>query len=171
LDDRVGAAPITAEGLRQLPYLDAVVSESLRLWPPGIAAGRQALQSIDVAGIRIEPGTLVMYYPNVTHRLPEAWPEPLEFRPERWLREAPGYVEPPPLAFLPFGAGPRRCIGFAFALTEIKVLLSEVVRRLDLELVSSADPGRAGLASMRPKHGVRVRVRAVRESPAPALSE
>ncbi|MCU1447972.1 MAG: hypothetical protein JWP02_142 [Acidimicrobiales bacterium] len=158
----LGEEALTAEALRRMPYLGAVVNESLRLWPPAIAAGRQAVQPLEVAGHVIPPGALVMYSPYVTHRLAEAWREPLSFSPERWLVDRPGHVEPPPLAFLPFGAGPRRCIGFAFALMEIKVVLAEVVRRVDLELVAATHPGRAGLASMRPKAGVRVRVRAVR---------
>jgi len=161
----VGDQPVDAERLRGLAYLDCVVSESLRLWPPGALAGRKLREPIDAAGVRIPAGVIALYSPYVTHRLPELWPDPLVFRAERWDRTNPCYVEPVPLSYLPFGAGPRRCLGFAFALTEIKVLLAEVVRAADLELLTIGEPPRQSVASMRPKDGVRVRVGAVRRQP------
>ncbi|MBV9412710.1 MAG: cytochrome P450, partial [Acidimicrobiia bacterium] len=106
--------------------------------------------------------------PYVTQRLPDLWPDPLTFRPERWDKSSPDYVEPVPLSYLPFGAGSRRCIGFAFALTEIKVLLAAAVRTLDLELLTRREPDRESIASLRPKGGVRVRVNAVRPATTPA---
>jgi cytochrome P450 len=164
VEAHAGAEELTADCVRSMTYLDGVVSESLRLWPPGIVAGRQLLQPIDTAGVRLPAGTLAMYSPYVTQRLPELWRDPLAFRPERWDKDDPGYVEPVPLSYVPFGAGPRRCIGFAFALLEIKVLLAELVRTVDLDLVSAIEPGRAGIGSLRPKGGVQVRVRAVRNA-------
>ena len=158
----VGDQSIDADRLRTMAYLDGVVSESLRLWPPGAVAGRHLLQPIDAAGVRIPAGVIALYSPYVTQRLPELWPDPLAFRPARWDNGVPSYVEPVPLSYLPFGAGPRRCIGFAFALTEIKVLVAEVVRAADLELLTVDEPATESVASMRPKGGVAVRVRDVR---------
>jgi cytochrome P450 len=163
----VGDEPTTTDRLRTLTYLDGVVSESLRLWPPGAVAGRKLLEPIDAAGVRIPAGVVALYSPFVTQRLPELWPDPLVFRPERWDKNDPSYVEPAPLSYLPFGAGPRRCIGFAFALTEIKVLLAEVVRAADLELLTREEPEPQSVASMRPRGGVQVRVRGVRARPRP----
>ncbi|MBV8305059.1 MAG: cytochrome P450, partial [Acidimicrobiia bacterium] len=163
----VGDQPVDAERLRGLTYLDGVVSESLRLWPPGAIAGRKLREPIDAGGVRIPAGVIALYSPYVTQRLPELWPDPLVFRPERWDKADPGYVEAVLLSYLPFGAGPRRCLGFAFALTEIKVLVAEVVRAADLELLTVAEPARESVASMRPKGGVRVRVGAVRRQPDP----
>jgi cytochrome P450 len=159
VEARAGAGELTADSVRSMTYLDGVVSESMRLWPPGIAAGRKLLEPIEIAGVRLPAGVLAMYSPYVTQRLPELWPDPLAFRPERWDMDDPTYVEPVPLSYIPFGAGPRRCIGFAFALLEIKVLLAELVRTVDLDLITTAEPGRAGIGSLRPKGGVRVRVR------------
>ena len=138
-----------------------MVNESLRLWPPGVAGGRQVLQPFDAAGVRIPGGVIALYSPYVTHRMPDLWREPLAFRPERWDKDAPGYAEPAPLSFVPFGAGPRRCIGFALAIMEIKVVLAELVRRTDLELLTAQEPGGVGVVSMHPRGGVRVRVRSV----------
>ncbi len=170
LREEVGDGPVDAERLRGLTYLDGVVSESLRLWPPGAVAGRKLLEPIDAAGYGIPAGAIALYSPFVTQRLPEVWPDPLSFRPERWDKNDPRYVEPVHLSYVPFGAGPRRCLGFAFALTEIKVLLAEAVRTVDLELLTTEEPRRQSIASMRPRGGVRVRVRGVREPAARATT-
>lgn len=162
----VGEEPITAERVKTFTYLDGVISEALRLWPPGAVAGRKLLEDIDAAGLRVPAGSIALYSPYVTQRLTEFWPDPLTFRPERWDKGSPDYVEPVPLSYLPFGAGPRRCLGFAFALTEIKVLLAEVVRAADLELLTRQEPSRESIASLRPKGGVRVRVKSARPAPA-----
>ena len=166
----VGALPVDAERLRSMTYLDGVVSESLRLWPPGALAGRKLREPIDAAGHRIPAGVAALYSPYVTQRLPELWPDALAFRPERWDKTSTDYVEPVPLSYVPFGAGPRRCLGFAFALTEMKILVSEVVRAVDLDLLDTAEPARESVASMRPKGGVRVRVSAIRRAEATSAS-
>lgn len=166
----VGADPITPERLRTMTYLDGVVSESLRLWPPGAVAGRKLLGDIEAVGFRIPRGSIALYSPYVTQRMPACWPAPLAFRPERWDKDAPGYVEPAPLGYVPFGAGPRRCLGFAFALSEIKVLLAEVVRAVDFDLLDTAEPAGESIASLRPKGGVRVRVRGLQAGAALATS-
>jgi len=170
LRTEVGEGAVDGERMRTMTYLDAVVSESLRLWPPGAVAGRQLLEPIDAAGVHIPAGVIALYSPFVTQRLPELWKDPLRFRPERWDKDDPAYVEPVALSYLPFGAGPRRCIGFAFALTEIKVLLAETVKSVDLELLTLEEPARESIASMRPKGGVRVRVSAVRRARATTAS-
>ena len=72
------------------------------------------------------------------------------------------------MSYLPFGAGPRRCMGFAFALTEIKVLLAEAVKAVDLELLTREEPAGESVASFRPKGGVRVRVKSCRSATSPA---
>src|SRR5437763_5985042 len=112
LRTEVGDEPVDDYRLRAMTYLDGVVSETLRLWPPGAVAGRQLLKPIEAAGVRIPAGVIALYSPYVTQRLPQLWPHPLEFRPERWDKTDPSYVDPVPLSYLPFGAGPRRCLGF-----------------------------------------------------------
>jgi hypothetical protein len=92
-----------------------------------------------------------LFSPWVTHRLAELWPDPESFRPERWESD------PLPYSFVPFGGGYRRCIGFAFATLELKVMLARIVQQVDLEAVP-ADGSPGGTVTLYPKGGVPVRV-------------
>jgi cytochrome P450 len=150
--DAIGPGPISHEALGGMPYLDATLDESLRLHGPAPISARYAPDGFTFAGHTVRPRSRVIFSPFVTHRLPEHWDEPLAFRPERWLDR----TRPPGHVFAPFGGGYRRCIGFAMATLEVKVLMVELLRRLDLELLTT-DPKPTGLASMYPKDGLRVR--------------
>lgn len=151
VDQLVGAGPLTIDAMQAMRYLDGVVHESLRLWPPGFVTGRGCHEDVDFAGHTINAGSLVLYSPWVTQRMPELWPDPTSFRPERWESE------PLPYSFVPFGGGYRRCIGFAFATLELKATLARVLQRVELELLT-ADHTPVGTAGLRPKSGVPVRV-------------
>lgn len=160
-----GDAPLTTELLAGMTYLDHTVSEILRLYTPGVLTGRTAVASFEFAGQRIPQGAKVLYSQYVTHRMPELWPQPLEFRPDRWDPRLPGYQEPAPFSFVPFGGGYRRCIGFAFAELELRALIAELARRTELSLAAETVRP-TGVATMWPKGGVPVRVRAVRPAAA-----
>jgi cytochrome P450 len=148
-----GDDPLTADHLAGMPYLGAVVSESLRLWPPGPISGRRAIDDFELAGHRVPGGSLVLYSPYLTHRLPELWPEPERFLPERWIPGSPAHREPVPYSYLPFGGGYRRCIGFALATMETAAMLAELVRRVDLRPhARQLEP--TGLVTMAPRGGV-----------------
>lgn len=149
--DALGGAPPGPADLVGLPTLRGVVLETLRLRPPGIAAGRRVTGPIEVAGRTVPPGPMVMYSPWVTHRMPEVWPEPERFLPERWA------VEPPPGSFVPFGGGARRCLGFGLATTELGVLVCRIAQTVRLERAGPPPRG-AGLATHAPVGGVPVRV-------------
>ena len=151
VDEKLGGEAPSLETLATLQYVDGIVHESLRLWSPAVVSGRRSVDDIEYAGHKVPSGTMVLYSPWVTHRLPELWPEPLTFRPERWDSE------PLPYSFVPFGGGYRRCIGFAFATLELKVMLTRLVQRCDAELLS-ADPRPAGSITVRPRSNVPVRV-------------
>jgi hypothetical protein len=142
----------TAEEVNRLPYLDGVVAETLRLWPPGFVSGRFTVDDFELHGHRIPAGRIVLYSAYVTGRMPELWPDPDRFHPDRWRDD------PVPYSFVPFGGGYRRCIGFAFATLEIKAILVQLLRRTTLEVVDPATPRPAGLSSMYPRGGVPVRV-------------
>ena len=155
VDDRVGDRVPDADDLRAMPYVAAIVNEALRLHPPAVLSGRRASSSFEYKGHTIAEGSIVLFSPYVTQRMPEYWGDDAEqFRPERWLE-----AEPPPFAFIPFGGAYRKCIGFALALTEIQVTVVRLLQRTSLRL---ADPDRVvrgmGLSSSRPDGGVVVEV-------------
>jgi cytochrome P450 len=122
--------PVSLLGHREtMPWTRAVVDESLRLFPPAWAVSRRAVEADVVGGREVPPGTLAIISPWLVHRRAESWPEPLAFRPERFVGASgslPGY--------LPFGQGPRLCIGREFALGEMVVVLSRLLAAYRLEV-------------------------------------
>jgi cytochrome P450 len=113
----------------RLPWTRAVVDEALRLYPPAWALSRRSHAPDVIGGLDVPAGTLVIVSPWLLHRRPDSWPDPLAFRPDRFLD--PGARRS---AYLPFGQGPRLCIGREFALGEMVVLLSRLLvsHRVDL---------------------------------------
>ena len=118
------------------PLLRAVVDEALRLYPPAFTIVREAKEPDEVAGIRLAPGDLVVVAPWVLHRHRRLWVEPDRFDPRRFLPGAPPVDR---FAYLPFGIGPRVCIGAQFALVEATTVLARLLARHRIELVG---PGR-----------------------------
>ncbi|NWW77831.1 C340 protein, partial [Climacteris rufus] len=112
------AAP-TYSTITQMEYLDMVVNESLRLYPAGGRLERVCKRTVELSGVTIPEGMVVLIPAFVLHRDPQYWPEPDEFRPERFSKENKEGIDP--YTFLPFGAGPRNCIGMRFALLVVKV--------------------------------------------------
>ncbi|MFM7640096.1 MAG: cytochrome P450, partial [Cyanobium sp.] len=139
--------PLELAALLKLPYLQAVCNETLRIYPVGMLTFPRQLQApLTLAGHQLEAGTVVMGCIYLAHRRPEVFPEPEQFHPDRFLSGSFG-----PTTFLPFGSGSRRCIGMAFAMFEMKIVLSQLVRRFALELHPSTPqpvtPVRRGLTS------------------------
>ncbi|NXG35446.1 CP3AC protein, partial [Dromaius novaehollandiae] len=113
------AAP-TYSALVQMEYLDMVVNETLRLFPPGGRIERVCKKTVEINGVTIPKGMVIMIPAYVIHRDPAYWPQPEEFRPEsRFSKENKESIDP--YTYLPFGAGPRNCIGMRFALLTLKV--------------------------------------------------
>ena len=150
----IGDRPPTLDDLRRLPTVDGVVREVLRLWPPGFVAGRRSVADCEVAGHLVPGGSTVLYSAYVTGRDPELWPSPDRFDPSRW---APGQPEPPSYAFVPFGGGARRCIGFALATLELQVLVTRLAQRATWRL-EKPEAKAVGIASAVPKGGVPVTI-------------
>lgn len=158
-------APELWQRAKGAPYNDPLVanlvSETLRLHPPAVLSGRYVATEFEFAGERIPVGTQLIISPFVTHRLAEIWPEPKRFDPDRWDPERPGYHKPTPAEFLPFAAGPHRCIGATFATVELQVILSRLLERVTLSPVQQRiEP--IGYGAMRPRYGVQVHVDEVR---------
>jgi cytochrome P450 len=149
-----GSAP-TIELLPQLPLLERVIKESLRILPPVPFSGRRGMAPFDLSGREFPAGTQVRYSPFITHRIPEVYDAPDHFRPSRWES-----LDPHPYAYIPFGAGPRMCIGYSFALQEIALTLATLLPRFRFELVPGQRVDRKALATFAPKHGLRMRLHA-----------
>ncbi|XP_070617432.1 cytochrome P450 3A21-like isoform X8 [Erythrolamprus reginae] len=120
-------APPTYDAIHQMEYLDMVVNETLRLYPPGTRLDRVCKKTVEIQGVTIPKGTVVMIPAYVLHRIPEYWTEPEEFRPERFSKENKKNLDP--YVFLPFGAGPRNCIAIRFALLLLKMGLVVALQR------------------------------------------
>ena len=129
-----GSAP-TVEDLPNLPRMKAVIQETLRLYPPVWMFDRRALGPDDLGGTKVDKGDLVIFCPYAIHRLPELWPDPEAFRPERF--EAGREEQKNKFAYLPFSAGPRTCIGNSFAMIESQIIVGTLLARFRARL---ADP-------------------------------
>ncbi|XP_070766967.1 cytochrome P450 3A30-like isoform X1 [Enoplosus armatus] len=116
----------TYEALMQMEYLDMVMNESSRLYPIANRLERMSKASVDMNGVTIPKGTVVMIPVYTLHRDPSLWPEPEAFKPERFSKENKDNVDP--YAFLPFGAGPRNCIGMRFANLMMKLAIVEILQ-------------------------------------------
>jgi retinoid hydroxylase len=136
--DRVlGGEPPTAEQLMgELPELETVLDETLRLYPPAWIGPRKAVETFSFAGQEVPAGAYVNYCSWASHRLPDVWPEPEAFVPERFAPEAKAAL--PKGAYVPFGGGSRTCIGMRFGQLEIKAVVTLLLQRFRLELF----PGR-----------------------------
>ncbi|XP_063299127.1 cytochrome P450 3A9-like [Pelobates fuscus] len=119
----------TYDTLMQMEYLDMVIEETLRMYPPGGRIERVAKQNFDIHGVTIPKGTVTMIPAYVMHMNPEIWPEPEEFRPERFSKENRASQEP--YTFLPFGDGPRNCIGMRFALLSMKLAITVLLQNFN----------------------------------------
>ena len=127
LDDVLGDRDATLDDLPNLPLLDQIVTETLRLYPPFWALGRMVYEPIKLGGHHVPAGVAVMVAPLITHRDPRWYEDPLEFRPERWTDEFRSQL--PRFAYFPFGGGPHQCIGEGFAWMEAKIALATLCRR------------------------------------------
>jgi cytochrome P450 len=138
-------------------YTRLCLEEVLRLYPTVPFLGRQALEDDVVQGFHVPKGSILVVCPFATHRRAELWPEPAQFRPERFLPQAKEARHP--LAYIPFGAGPRGCVGQHFAWLELQSAVAELSPKLRLEPVESTPPYPMPLVSLRPERRVLVRVR------------
>lgn len=147
-----GGESAEPEAIARLPFLEAVCNETLRLYPPVHVIHRKLVKPLTLLGYELQPGTVVAAGAFATHRLESLYPEPEKFKPERFLNRT--YT---PFEFLPWGGGARRCLGAAFAMYEMKLVLATLVPRYRLRLLEKGEVGfvnRPGTVG--PKGGIRM---------------
>lgn len=152
------ATPPTIEQINHLEYLDLVIKEALRLYPPIHAGNRRAAEELVVDGYEIPKNTRVMHSIYLSHRDERHWPEPDKFCPHRFDRTSGEQGKRPSLAYVPFGGGPRNCIGAAFAQVESKVVLARILQCFDLVLLNGDQIKPHMGATLEPHPGVQVRL-------------
>lgn len=140
--------------LPQLPYTRMVVEESMRLYPPAWAISRRAIDDDEIGGYRVPRKTNIIICSFVTHRHPAFWQEPERFEPERF--SSARSAGRPNFAYLPFGGGPRICIGNGFAITEVQLIVATVAQRYRLRLAPGHPVELYPLVTLRPRHGMRM---------------
>jgi cytochrome P450 len=139
-----------AADLPGLPYTEAVFREGLRLYPPAYVIGREAVADCDLGGWRCEAGTTIYFAPWVLHRDARHFPDPEKFRPERWMDGSTSKLAK--YAYIPFGGGPRICIGERFAMMEGVLVLATLLSRVRLEM-AGPDPVPFPSITLRPEGG------------------
>ncbi|HEY6073005.1 MAG TPA: cytochrome P450 [Anaerolineales bacterium] len=154
LDATIGCAPPASPAGWQPPLLDAVIKESLRLYPPIHTGNRMVAEDISFEGCTIPAGERMFYSIYLTHRDPQIWQDADSFRPERFA----GGRKTPPFAYVPFGGGPRACIGGAFGQAEARLVIARLLQTWDFELLQPRVRAHMG-ATLEPRPGVLMRVR------------
>lgn len=148
-----GRTPTVAD-LPRLPFTERVITESMRIYPPVYAIGREAIDPITVGGYPVRPGTTVLMSQWVVHRDVRWFPDPEQFLPDRWTdnlrKQLPHY------AYFPFGGGPRVCIGNTFALTEAMLVLATIAQRFRFRRADSKSIKPRAVLTLRPEGGLPV---------------
>jgi cytochrome P450 len=158
LDEVLGGRTPTFEDLPNLPYTEQVLKESMRMYPPVPSLARIATQDTTLGGYPVAQGAEVILWLYLTHHDPRFYPDPSRFLPERFTKENEAKL--PKAAYLPFGAGPRACIGKAFAMMEAQLLLALLVQRFHFSLVPGQSIVVAPQLTLKPKNGLRMRLSA-----------
>ena len=155
----LGDQPVTFERLAELPTVESIIKETLRLYPPAFSFGRTPQEDIaftaEGGDYFFRKGASLIISTIAMHRLPEYYPDPLAFRPERW---AAGEPQPPRYAYLPFGGGPRVCLGNLFAMMEAQIILATMAQHVRLSPTVEGLPPWEPLITLRPRPPVEMRV-------------
>jgi cytochrome P450 len=144
----------TMEDLPRLPYTEKIARESMRLYPPAYALGREAIKECEIGGFRVPAGAQLFMFQWATQRDPRFFDDPNRFYPERWTEEFTNSL--PKYAYFPFGGGPRACIGNYFATMEIILLLATIGQRFRFTLVPDHPVTLMPAMSLRPTDGIKV---------------
>lgn len=157
LDSVLAGRRPTIEDLPKLLYLDQFVKEVLRLYPPAWVVTRDTIDDVTIAGVPVKKGTPIIINIYASHRNPALFPDPLTFKPERWTPDFEKSL--PKSAYLPFGNGPRICIGASFSQMEAKLILAVLAQRFEMKLKPDHPVEPQDMFTLRPKYGLPMTVR------------
>ena len=148
--------PITVDDVPKLQYTEKLLTESMRLFPPAWALGRQAIDDYKVGGYSVPKGSIILMSQYVMHRDPRYFPEPDRFYPDRWTEEFRKQL--PRFSYFPFGGGIRGCIGEPFAWLEGILLIATICRQWRLKHIPSHKVELKPLITLRPKYGMQMKI-------------
>ena len=155
LETVVGEGPLRFDHLARLPATTAAIEEALRLFPPFWMVDRMALEDDEAAGVAIPAGATVVAFIHGAHHAQDFWPEPDRFRPARFMGADMGLHNS--LHYLPFGAGPKRCIGSGYAMLQMVMILNALLRRYRFQLATEAPVRPRAMIIQQPRDGLWMR--------------
>ena len=155
--ESIGDEDPSFEKLRDLSYALQIVEETMRIYPPAWIVDREPLGNDEFEGIPIQKGMDVICLIYSVHRNPKYWENPETFDPDRFTPENKKKQEP--FSYMHFGGGPRLCIGNNFALMEMQIILAMMIKRYKFELIEGQDIDINPLITLRPRNGIKVRVK------------
>jgi len=153
-DSVLDGEPLTFANVSKFEFSTQVIMEALRLYPPFWMVDRMAVADDRAAGLDIPRGSTVIVYVYGAHHAPRYWPDPETFDPERFSKANEKLNTP--FTHLPFGAGPRGCIGGNYAMLQILMILGALLKTYDLELTPGQTIEPRAMVILRPKHGIRM---------------
>ncbi|WP_250631614.1 cytochrome P450 [Rhodoflexus caldus] len=155
-----GGQPVHFEHLGELKFVNQVIQETLRLYPPAWVIGRKSLHGDTIAGYHVPANRTVVVSPYATHRHPDLWENPDQFNPDRFAsEEVKKMTQPGKFQYIPFGGGARMCIGYNFALLEMQLVLAMILPHYSLELPQGTKVQTEPLITLRPKNGLKMNIR------------
>lgn len=156
IDSVLASRTPALDDLKNLPYTEMVLKEAMRLYPPAWSVGRQTQEATELAGYPIRRKSMAIVSIYAAHRNEDYFPNPEQFDPERFTPENEAQLHK--YAYLPFGGGPRICIGNAFAMMEARLILASIVQHYRLSLLAGHNVEPDPQLTLRPKHGMKMRL-------------
>jgi len=154
----LASGPVTPLAMDRVPMAETIVQETMRLYAPAWAISRTALADDAIGGIPVRKGSIVVVCVHALHRRPELWDEPESFRPERFDRQTAGRARHP-FQYIPFGAGPRTCVGSRLAMLEAPYLVARLVQAYRFAPIDSKPVALRSTITLRPRHPLRLEIR------------